>query len=180
MSLNKKSVDANSIKHIDGLYGYAMILTRNQVEAEDLVQETYHRAIPAMSRLCSESNLKGWLFTILRNSWLNHVQNQQTGLPINAIGAEEYVSDVAIKASDRPHDVPASKMEIEQVRAAIEMLPIDFREIILLREYENLSYPEIAEILDCPLETVMSRLGRARSKLRQLLSARFQKLDTEH
>jgi len=71
-----------------------------------------------------------------------------------------------------------SKMETEQVRAAIQELPIPFREIILLREYEELSYQEIAGVLDCPVGTVMSRLGRARAKLRELLSATSERSDS--
>ena len=69
------------------------------------------------------------------------------------------------------HDLYVSKMEAEQVRAAIQELSLDFREIILLREYEELSYQEIAYVLDCPVGTVMSRLGRARARLRTLLAA---------
>ena len=74
-----------------------------------------------------------------------------------------------IEPSKNSHDLYVSKIEAEQVRAAIQELPVDFREIILLREYEDLSYQEIASVLDCPVGTVMSRLGRARAKLRVLL-----------
>jgi RNA polymerase sigma-70 factor (ECF subfamily) len=75
-----------------------------------------------------------------------------------------------VEPSKNSHDLYVSKMEAEQVRAAIQQLPVEFREIILLREYEDLSYLEIASVLDCPVGTVMSRLGRARAKLRGLLS----------
>jgi RNA polymerase sigma-70 factor (ECF subfamily) len=75
-----------------------------------------------------------------------------------------------VEPSKDSHDLYVSKIETEQVRAAILELPADFREVILLREYEDLSYKEIASVLDCPIGTVMSRLGRAREKLRTLLS----------
>ena len=80
------------------------------------------------------------------------------------------VANSIVEPSQNAHDLYVSKMETEQVRAAILELPVEFREIILLREYEDLSYLEIASVLDCPVGTVMSRLGRARAKLRKLLS----------
>jgi RNA polymerase sigma-70 factor (ECF subfamily) len=76
------------------------------------------------------------------------------------------------------YDLYVSKMETEQVRAAIRQLPVEFREIILLREYEDLSYLEIASVLDCPVGTMMSRLGRARAELRAALSETLKKTDS--
>ena len=86
------------------------------------------------------------------------------------IEVEDGAANSIAEPSKNSHDLYVSKMEAEQVRAAIQELPIEFREIILLREYEDLSYQEIANVLDCPVGTVMSRLGRARAKLRGLLS----------
>jgi RNA polymerase sigma-70 factor (ECF subfamily) len=157
------------IEHIDGLYSYALVLTRNRSEAEDLVQETYVRAIGAMGRLRSDSNVKSWLFTILRNIWFNQLRHQRTAKLV-ALDGEEGAMDIAETAKS-PYAFYVSKMEHKQVREAIQQLPADFREIILLREFEELSYQEIATILDCPAGTVMSRLARARAKLRMLLSA---------
>ncbi|HTF65110.1 MAG TPA: sigma-70 family RNA polymerase sigma factor, partial [Edaphobacter sp.] len=71
--------DATGVEYLDGLYGYALVLTRNHAEAEDLVQEAYVRAIPAMGRLRADSNTKGWLFTILRNVWLNQLRKYRNG-----------------------------------------------------------------------------------------------------
>jgi RNA polymerase sigma-70 factor (ECF subfamily) len=154
------------LENIDGLYSYALILTRNHAEAEDLVQETYLRAIQAMGRLRAGSNMKGWLFTILRNVWFNQLRKWRNGPPMIGIELGDGVAD----SSKDSHSLYVSKVEAEQVRAAIQELSLDFREIILLREYEELSYQEIASILDCPVGTVMSRLGRARAKLRTLLT----------
>jgi RNA polymerase sigma-70 factor, ECF subfamily len=159
------------IEQIDGLYCYAMILTRNHGQAEDLVQETYVRAIPAMGKLRADSNNKGWLFTILRNIWLNQLRKWRNGPQLIEMEFGEGVANSMIEPSKDSHDLYVSKLEAEQVRAAIQELPVDFREIILLREYEDLSYQEIASVLDCPVGTVMSRLGRARAKLRPLLAA---------
>jgi RNA polymerase sigma-70 factor (ECF subfamily) len=168
---NSSSHEDPNLEHIDGLYRYAMVLTRNRTEAEDLVQETYARAIQAMGSLKAGSNVKGWLFTILRNVWLNQLRRRRTAAEIDV---DEGVANLAVETSKDPHALYVSKLEREQVREAIQQLPVDFREIILLREYEELSYQEIADILDCPAGTVMSRLGRARSKLRALLSDTLQ------
>ena len=169
--------DATVIDHLDGLYSYALVLTRNHAEAEDLVQETYVRALPAMGRLRTDSNTKGWLFTILRNVWLNQLRKWRNGPQMIEIEGDDGVANSIVEPSKDSHDLYVSKLEAEQVRAAIEELPADFREVILLREYEDLSYQEIASVLDCPVGTVMSRLGRARAKLRVLLSTTLMRSD---
>jgi RNA polymerase sigma-70 factor (ECF subfamily) len=170
--------DATVIDHLDGLYSYALVLTRNHAEAEDLVQETYVRALPAMGRLRTDSNTKGWLFTILRNVWLNQLRKWRNGPQMIEMEGDDGVANSIVEPSKDSHELYVSKLEAEQVRTAIEELPADFREIILLREYEDLSYQEIASVLDCPVGTVMSRLGRARAKLRVLLSTTLKR--SEH
>jgi RNA polymerase sigma-70 factor (ECF subfamily) len=168
-SSGSPAVEAVGIEHIDGLYSYALVLTRNRSQAEDLVQETYVRAIGAMGRLRTGSNVKSWLFTILRNIRFNQLRQQRTAKLV-AIDGEESAMDIAETVKD-PYAFYVSKMEHEQVRDAIQQLPADFREIILLREFEELSYQEIGRILNCPAGTVMSRISRARAKLRILLLA---------
>jgi RNA polymerase sigma-70 factor (ECF subfamily) len=162
--------DTTGIEHLDGLYSYAMVLSRNHAEAEDLVQETYVRAIQALGRLRADSNMKSWLFTILRNIWFNQLRKRRNAPQMVEIDAEGGVANSIAEPSKNSHDLYMSKMEAEQVRAAIQELTVESREIILLREYEDLSYQEIASVLNCPVGTVMSRLGRARAKLRALLS----------
>ena len=161
----------NFSEYLDGLYSYAVVLTRNPTEAEDLVQETCLRALRAMERLKPESNIKSWLFTILRNIWLNQLRQRKTAPDKFELDADEQVANRAVDSSRDPHAAYVSDLEGEQVRDAIKRLPLEFREIILLREYEELSYEEIAAMLQCPVGTVMSRLARARSKLRDLLVA---------
>jgi RNA polymerase sigma-70 factor (ECF subfamily) len=173
--------NAMGIEYLDGLYSYAMVLTRNHAEAEDLVQETYIRAMQAMRKLRADSNIKGWLFTILKNIWFNQLRKRRNGPQMVEIDSGDAAANHIVEPSKNSHDHYVSKLEAEQVRTAIQQLPVEFREIILLREYEDLSYREIASILRCPLGTVMSRLGRARAKLGALLSAVTQsKVSTSH
>jgi RNA polymerase sigma-70 factor, ECF subfamily len=155
----------------DGLYGYAMVLSRDRTEAEDLVQETCVRAVQAIESLRPGSNMKSWLFTILRNIWLNQLRQRRAAPKIVELDVDESTAELAVEASKDPYSLYASKVEREQVREAIQQLSKEFREIIVLREYGELSYQEIASVLGCPAGTVMSRLGRARSKLRSLLSS---------
>jgi RNA polymerase sigma-70 factor, ECF subfamily len=162
--------DTSLFGNIDGLFGYAMILARNPTEASDLVQETYVRALKAKESLRHGSNVKNWMFTILRNIWLNQLRHKRSAPQIVELEAHEGTVDAAIKTSKDPHAQYISKMEQKEVRNAIQQLPEQFREIIILREYEELSYQEIAVMLECPPGTVMSRLARARSRLRVLLS----------
>jgi RNA polymerase sigma-70 factor (ECF subfamily) len=164
-------VDTMCIEYLDGLYSYAMVLTRNHADAEDLVQETYIRAMQAMRKLRADSNIKGWLFTILKNIWFNQLRKRHNGPQMVEIEAGDDLANNIVEPSKNSYHLYVSKLEAEQVRAAIQELPVEFREVILLREYEDFSYKEIATILHCPLGTVMSRLGRARARLRTLLTA---------
>lgn len=160
---------ANGIEYLDSLYGYALFLTRNRAEAEDLVQETYLRAAQAVNGVRPESNLKELLFTFLRNIWFNDSRKQGNSPQINDVDVEKIAADERADSFVNPHRHYVGKVETEQVQIAIESLPMKLREIILLREYEDFSYREIAAILECPIGTVVSRLGRARSKLKTLL-----------
>ncbi len=155
-----------ALGHIDALYGYAMTLTRDATEAEDLVQETYLRATSAANQPHVNSNLKAWLFVIMRNAWLNQLRHNQSGPRFVDLETSEPAED----AGGNPHVVYLRKLERAQVRAAIEKLPQAYREIVVLRDIEGFTYQEIAMVLDCPAGTVMSRLGRARAKLRASLS----------
>lgn len=159
-------MDATLSFYMDELYGYAMVLTGDATVAADLVQETYVRAMEPMGRLREDSNVKAWLYTILRNIGLTQVRRQRTR---PRLLAGKNTADLVIETAKGPHAVYLSKVEVEQVREAIMRLPLEFREIILLREYGELSYQEIATLLHCLPGTVMSRLARARSKLRTLL-----------
>jgi RNA polymerase sigma-70 factor (ECF subfamily) len=159
----------SALQYLDGLYGYAMTLTRNQAEAEDLVQETYLRAMGAFERLRPGSNLKGWLFTILRNIRFNQLRDSGRNTRSLETDAPTSPSEIEDKSSKDPLSLCLTKSKQADVRKAIENLPAAYREVIVLREFEQLSYGEIAHILDCPSGTVMSRLNRAREKLKDML-----------
>jgi RNA polymerase sigma-70 factor (ECF subfamily) len=155
--------------YITGLYSYALILSRNHAEAEDLVQETYVRALPAMCRLRPDSNVKGWLFRILRHVWLNQIRKRRNAPELIQTDTESSPAGNVADPGYDSYQIYAAEIERQRVQAAIQELSTAFREIILLREFDELSYQEIASVLDCPRGTVMSRLARARSKLRVLL-----------
>jgi len=146
------------------------IATLRPVVAEQELADLSSRA-PCDGKLRPDSNVKSWLFTILRNIWLNQLRQRKIAPDMVGLDADEQVANRAVDSSRDPHAAYVSDLEGEQVRHAIEQLPLEFREVILLREYEELSYENIAAMLECPAGTVMSRLARARSKLRDLLVA---------
>jgi RNA polymerase sigma-70 factor, ECF subfamily len=158
------------LSHTDALFRYAMALSRNSATAEDLVQETCLRALSAKNQLRPGSNHKSWLFTILRNIWLNELRKRPWKTQSLDTEFDGTASSIPESPGGDPHLHYVSKLEVELVREAIQLLPPEFSEIIILREYEELSYQEIAEVLQCPAGTVMSRLARARSRLRSILA----------
>jgi RNA polymerase sigma-70 factor (ECF subfamily) len=159
----------SALQYLDGLYGYAVTLTRNQADAEDLVQETYVRAMRAFERLRPEANLKSWLFTILRNIWFNQIRDALSKSRSVETDGPSSTPEFEDKASKDPLFLYQAKVRQADVRKAIEKLPAVYREVIVLCEFEELSYREIAQMLDCPCGTVMSRLKRARERLKELL-----------
>jgi RNA polymerase sigma-70 factor, ECF subfamily len=164
--VNNRGFEQAALEHIDALYGYALTLTRDGAEAEDLVQETYMRAASAGNQPGVDSNLKGWLFVIMRNAWLNQLRHRNSGPRFVDLES----SEPTVESIENPHVIYLRKLEREQVRDAIDRLPDAYREIVVLRDLEGFTYQEIATVLDCPAGTVMSRLGRARGKLRKLLA----------
>jgi RNA polymerase sigma-70 factor (ECF subfamily) len=164
--------DTALLTYMDGLFGYAMILTHSYTSATDLVQETYLRAFDAKKHPRKPGEVKGWLFSILRNIWLNQLHRRRTAREIVdlSIISESNLEPAAGDSTD-PHTLSVRHSVTAHVREAIDKLPSEFREIVFLREYEDLSYQEISTILDCPADTLMSRLARARSRLRILLAA---------
>ena len=173
-SVNNAGFDQATMAHIDSLYGYALTLTRDATEAEDLVQETYVRAASAANHPDADSNLKGWLFVIMRNAWLNQLRHKNNGPRFVEL---DFGEPGFAETHENPHVVYLRKLERQQVREAIESLPHAYREIVVLRDIEGFTYQEIATVLDCPAGTVMSRLGRARGKLRKMLEPRIRRID---
>ena len=153
--------------YIDALYSYAILLTRNRTEAEDLVEKTFFRSIRATTSFLDGVSLKSSLFTILRNIWLSQLRRRRNSRIVCVLAG------LIDEGDDNSRGSVARVEGLEQqdlVLTALQRLPRRFREIILLREYEELSYKEIACVLNCSKRTVMSRLARARAKLREMLS----------
>jgi RNA polymerase sigma-70 factor, ECF subfamily len=151
------------------LYNFAHWLTQNREEAEDLVQETYAKALKGFASFAPGTNFRAWMYRILRNTFLT----SRTGMRAVAmvpIEDEEGESTLPATAGD-PESLLLARADQEMIRAALERLPLRFREVILLCDLEEMSYQEIAGTLGIPLGTVMSRLSRARAALRELLRA---------
>lgn len=147
------------------LYRYARSLSRDPGVAEELVQETFRRALAASYKPApaTEENTRAWSFVILRNLWRNEVRLR------NRWTASSALLD-SLTTESEPLDLQVSrKLLRSEVRHAIDMLPESFREIVVLRDIEGMSYSEIAAVLGCPIGTVMSRLARARATLRRVL-----------
>ena len=146
---------------LDGLYRFALTLARDRGAAEDLVQETYVRALAARHKAAPDEKLRSWLFVILHNVWRNERRRQRPRAEPDEVERLPAREDVAA-ALDR-------RTAGERLQQAIDALPGPFRQVLALRYEEELSYKEIAEVLDCPAGTVMSRLARARLLLKDAL-----------
>ncbi len=147
------------------LYGYARWLTGEPAEAEDLVQETYLKALRGFASFTPGTNFRAWMFRILRNTFLT----SRTGLRVMASIDEEPAIADEIADTDTPETHFVNRANGETLRRAIEGLSLPFREVLLLSDVENMSYKEIAEALAIPMGTVTSRLMRARRKVRVAL-----------
>ncbi len=149
----------------DSLFRYARALTRDQADAEELVQECYRRALGAARRpsAADVEQVRRWMFVILRNVWKNDLRARGREDDIEAAG------DLPAAQEHSPETILLRSALQFEIRAALDSLSATHREIIVLRDMEGLSYSAIAELLDCPVGTVMSRLARARARLRGIL-----------
>ena len=148
------------------LYNHAFWLTRNQSEAEDLVQETFSKALRAFDSFQPDTNFKAWIFRILRNTFLT----SRTGIATSrTVFLEDHPDTLDTVASPTPEDTLIRLDNQAALYLALEQLQPQLREVLLLCDVEEIKYKDIAAILDVPIGTVMSRISRARSTLRQLL-----------
>jgi RNA polymerase sigma factor (sigma-70 family) len=154
------------LPHLDAAFNYARWLTKNEADAEDVVQDAYVRALRFFSSLRGE-DARAWLLTIVRNTWYGRFP-RRAGPGVMPVADEE--ADTRADTSLDPEGQLMQQQTVEQVRRALETLPTDFREVLVLRELEGLSYKEIAAIVGIPLGTVMSRLARARERLAGVLA----------
>lgn len=149
----------------DQLYNFARWLTQDTAEAEDLVQETYAKALRGFSSFQLGTNFRAWMYRILRNSFLS----SRTGLKTMVVLDGESDETLLPAESTTPESILITQQNRESVQQALADLPVPFREILLLCEVEEMSYQEIAETLGIAMGTVMSRLYRARMALRDML-----------
>ncbi len=156
---------------LPSLYNHACWLTRNQAEAEDLVQETFSKALRAFDSFRADTNFKGWIFRILRNTFLT----SRTGIAASrTVFLEDHQQALdTTDASPTPEDNLIRLDSQAAVQRALEQLEPPLREALLLCDVEEVKYKDIALILDIPIGTVMSRISRARRALRQLLQPRL-------
>jgi RNA polymerase sigma-70 factor (ECF subfamily) len=150
----------------DSLYNFARWLAQNQNDAEDLVQETYLKALRSFASFEPGTNFRAWIFQILKNTFLGSCSKLERRMTL-AMDSEEDLP----ATSDTPESLLIALSNIDAVRCAIEQLPVIFREVVLLCDVEDASYREIAQILSIPIGTVMSRLARARKMVRQSLGS---------
>jgi RNA polymerase sigma-70 factor (ECF subfamily) len=162
-----RSFDEVVLPHLDAAFNYARWLTKNDADAEDVVQDAYVRALRFFSSLRDE-NARAWLFTIVRNTWYGRFP-RRTGSAVVNVPDED--ADNRADVGLDPEAQMIQQQTVEQVRRALETLPADFREMLVLRELEGLAYKEIAAIVGVPIGTVMSRLARARNRLADVLIA---------
>ena len=153
----------------DQLYNFARWLTQDTAEAEDLVQETYTKALRGFSSFQIGTNFRAWMYRILRNSFLSSRSGLKTTVAID----DEDKEMILVEPGPTPESLAIEQSNREVVQQALGELPVHFREILLLCEVEEMSYQEIAQALSIPVGTVMSRLSRARKTLRTLLQQKF-------
>jgi RNA polymerase sigma-70 factor (ECF subfamily) len=160
-------LETAALKHVDRLYSFALRLTRNPAEAEDLVQETYVRALPRLGTVRQPAAVKTWLFRILYTIFASRWQAAQRGPVRVAIDEIDELGQQGIPGTFIPDPRVEffSKFLPDDMDAAVKALPKTFRVPLLLQALEGMSYEQISEILDCPIGTVRSRLARARAAL---------------
>lgn len=166
--------EATALVHLDELYASALRYTRNEKDAEDLVQETFLKAYTNFHRFEEGTNCRAWLFTILTNTFINRFRRAKKERQI--LGADDLrpiqQNFHNVEKADfyqDPEKSVLSKTFSQDMRDALEALPDEFRTVVVLADLNDFSYKEVAHILDCPVGTVMSRLFRGRKMMRKNL-----------
>ena len=151
------------------LYNFACWLTQDRAAAEDLVQETYMKALKGFSSFAQGTNFRAWMYRILRNTFLT----TQAGLKASSlVSLDDDETPIEPGTGETPEFLLLARVQQETIQRALEELPVHYREVILLCDLEEMSYQEIGLALGIPIGTVMSRVSRARKAMRRLLGAR--------
>lgn len=172
---DKERFREEALPLLDSLYGAALRMTRNQADAEDVVQETMLRAYRAFRTFEPGTNLKAWLFRILTNAYINtYRKRQREPQKVSADEVEEFdlyqeLKDHDPQYGETPESIVLDSLVDSDILEAIEELPEQFRLAVVLSDVEGFSYAEMAEIMDVPMGTVMSRLHRGRKALQKRL-----------
>jgi len=173
----RRSFETTALPHLSGMYGAAFRLTRNPSDAEDLLQDTMLRAYRFWDSYKQGSNCRAWLYKILTNTFLNGYQRKKRGREVlQSAAAEQSVLDgVLVQERSQEQATPEEQLLSatlsEPVERALSLMPADFRVAVVLCDIEEFSYKEIADIMECPVGTVMSRLYRGRRILKKELKS---------
>jgi RNA polymerase sigma-70 factor (ECF subfamily) len=170
----KEEFEELVLSHLDPLYSAALRLTKNERDAEDLVQDACMRAYRFFDKFERGTNIRAWLFKILTNTFINRYRRRVKERSVVEGSEREAVHErfISRDASDfaaNPEQYFFDRLLSDDVLRAIDQLPIDFRLVVILADLQEFSYKEIAEILECPVGTVMSRLFRGRKLLQKTL-----------
>ena len=166
---DRSAFEAEVLPQLDSLYRLGLRLTTDPSRAEDLVQDTALKAFRSWQRFQPGTNIRSWLFTILRNTFINdYRRRQREPIPMDLEAVEPHAAFRAAQDED-PEGAFFSQIVDAKVLNAIDALPEEFREVLVLSDIENLPYAEIAEVLGVPVGTVKSRLFRARRQLQEAL-----------
>jgi len=161
------------LPHLGAAYNLARWLTHNAHDAEDVVQESYLKALRSFHTFRVEADGRAWLLKVVRNTFYTWLQrNRDHRLSTNLADESQYADGASLD----PEAVLIKAASLESVHKALKDLPLEYREVLVLREFEGFSYKQIAEISDLPIGTVMSRISRARRDLRARLSDAAQKV----
>lgn len=167
------SFEELAVPLFDQLYNFAHWLTRDRSEAEDLVQETYTKALRGFSSFQLGTNFRAWMYRILRNTFLTSRTGLKATMTVQLEPEEEGGLELSIER-ETPEAMLIERSNWQLIQNAIEELPLYYREILLLCDLEEMSYREISETLSIPLGTVMSRLSRARNILAELVRRKLE------
>lgn len=181
---SRSEFEALAAPCLDGLYAAALRLTHHEKDAEDLVQDAFMRAYRFFDKFERGTNFRAWLFKILTNTFINKYRRNVKERTFSddserdSVNAQLFSADTTEQAGN-PEDHLIEKMISNDVLKAVDTLPIDFRLVVILADIQEFSYREIAEILDVPVGTVMSRLFRGRKLLQKTLGQYTATGDTE-